>query len=565
MFFDELSNDEWARLSALVSDEPAVRLNRRGRPRAEPRIVANAVLWILTTGEPWSKLPGRYPSGPTCRRRFEEWQANGTLIEMVRLLSETGRAFAYIPEPTPPAVAKPAPEVEQPKPRDDTVRGVYWKSPESWQTSSAAAGVTHGWRPLGAMADITRQLAGGVDAQTLSDDIAPAHDGAAGAAAAGSLAEDEAREAKPAHAAHAYAPREMLDTHVEGDGRYGAAYDGASNGALSKGAAFGEPQQFDGSRFDDRLNGARALDGLPRGYPVDGHDGHRLDGHDGHDGQYDRDAYAARTPHDAGTDDDWGHSRPHDLANYHAPLWMNLAMPGGAQFDDERGYVIYVVAEQVASSMYRAWAEIMRDGRRIERSGLIGPRFEDDEAARRFALEWAIGWIDRECGELATQGYGDGGAAVAEHAQVSNRASVNAETVGTQRSVAGLAPQPGQAAVSQAAASAATAPATVPVTRAMPESAAVKNALPASANRNGSNASGGANGNNGGASGTNGGNNGGTNGAAQSPGTSSYPQHVNAHRMQLRRYPSEGNNSASSADKTTDRFPPTRKLLSQMR
>ena len=70
MFFDELSNDEWAQLAALVSDEPAVRLNRRGRPRAEPRIVANAVLWILTTGEPWSKLPGRYPSGPTCRRRL---------------------------------------------------------------------------------------------------------------------------------------------------------------------------------------------------------------------------------------------------------------------------------------------------------------------------------------------------------------------------------------------------------------------------------------------------------------------------------------------------------------
>ncbi len=108
MFFDELSNDEWALLAALVSDEPAVRLNRRGRPRAEPRIVANAVLWILTTGEPWSKLPGRYPSGPTCRRRFEEWQLNGTLLEMVRLLSQTGRTFAYIPQPAPPAAAKPA-------------------------------------------------------------------------------------------------------------------------------------------------------------------------------------------------------------------------------------------------------------------------------------------------------------------------------------------------------------------------------------------------------------------------------------------------------------------------
>src|ERR1700753_609927 len=67
MFFDELNNDEWALIAPLVADEPAVRLNRRGRPRAEPRIVTNAVLWILTTGEPGSELPGRLPSGPPCR------------------------------------------------------------------------------------------------------------------------------------------------------------------------------------------------------------------------------------------------------------------------------------------------------------------------------------------------------------------------------------------------------------------------------------------------------------------------------------------------------------------
>jgi hypothetical protein len=53
MFFDELSNDEWALLAALVSDEPAVRLNRRGRPRAEPRVVANAVLWIISARVPF--------------------------------------------------------------------------------------------------------------------------------------------------------------------------------------------------------------------------------------------------------------------------------------------------------------------------------------------------------------------------------------------------------------------------------------------------------------------------------------------------------------------------------
>lgn len=104
MFFDELNDEEWVRLSTLIANEP-IRLNRRGRPRAEPRVVANAVLWILTTGEAWSRLPGRYPSGPTCRRRYEEWLASGTLLQMIDVLKQfSGRTFAYVPPPPAPAV-----------------------------------------------------------------------------------------------------------------------------------------------------------------------------------------------------------------------------------------------------------------------------------------------------------------------------------------------------------------------------------------------------------------------------------------------------------------------------
>ncbi|CAB3768451.1 transposase [Paraburkholderia solisilvae] len=464
MFFDELSNDEWARLAALVSDEPAVRLNRRGRPRAEPRIVANAVLWILTTGEPWSKLPGRYPSGPTCRRRFEEWQANGTLIEMVRLLSETGRTFAYIPEPAPPAsAAKPSPEVEPPKPRDDTVRGVFWKSPESWQTAPGPSCVSNGWRPLGAMADITRQLAGEIDAESVANEIVPAADI--------EDTEANAREAKLAGGAQ----------HALHDARDAAAD-----------AAYG------------------------------GHSAHAAHAFDGQAG----DASHAAAGH--------GHAQGHE--DCHTPLWMNLAMPDGAQFDDARGYVIYVAAERVASAMYRAWAEIMKDGRRVERSGLIGPRFDDPQAARQFALDWAADWIDRECG--ITQG---GFAMDAQsHAAAAQRATV--KSYATMSAPAGEQ----QAAGQQPAHAAQTAH--TPVTRPMPESAAAKSALPAAAgNRNN-----GSNGSNG-------------NGNAQQTGAASYPQHANAHhRLQLRRYP--GDSGAAAADnKSSDRFPPTRKLLSHVR
>ncbi|WP_372342660.1 transposase [Paraburkholderia megapolitana] len=274
MFFDELSNDEWAQLAVLVSDEPAIRLNRRGRPRAEPRIVANAVLWILTTGEPWSKLPGRYPSGPTCRRRFEEWQINGTLTEMIRLLSQVGRSFAYVPEPgVPVAPPKPVADTQPHTPalRDDGLRGVFWRSPESWQTSPRAAHPAHEWRSLDPIADITRQLSG--------------------------TATDEST--------------------------------------------------------DEELLQDRAHVGAERSLDCE-----------------------------------------------HRPVWMNMTSRG-KQVVDRRGYTIYVALEQVPNAMFRAWAEIMKDGKRVERSGLIGPRFAQADAAQEFALGWADDWIDRHCRTLA--------------------------------------------------------------------------------------------------------------------------------------------------------------------
>ncbi|TDY26566.1 putative transposase of IS4/5 family DUF4096 [Paraburkholderia sp. BL6665CI2N2] len=304
MFFDELSNDEWALLAALVSDEPAVRLNRRGRPRAEPRIVANAVLWILTTGEPWSKLPGRYPSGPTCRRRFEEWQLNGTLLEMVRLLSQTGRTFAYVPQPAPPVAAKPAaPVAETPSARDEHLRGVSWRSPESWQAPGGVSSSPGNWRSADPIADMTRQLSGVTHVPPVSrTPAAPVAAPARHLVRPGLPRPDEARAV-------------------------GAAMHGLNSAIVS-----------------------------------------------------------AR-----------GTSAPDDRRN---PLSMSLA-PRGTEIADRSGYVIYIAAEPVPNAMYRAWAEIMKDGKRVERSGLVGPRFEQSEAAEQYALDWARQWIDRECLTLA--------------------------------------------------------------------------------------------------------------------------------------------------------------------
>ncbi|SET34941.1 Transposase [Burkholderia cepacia] len=252
MFFDELTDEEWFRLSTLIADEP-IRLNRRGRPRAEPRVVANAVLWILTTGEAWSKLPGRYPSGPTCRRRYEEWLASGTLLQMIDVLTQfSGRTFAYIPPPPMPVV--PARRAE-PVPDNDRLRGVFWQNPESWQLPVAHANVWDGE---------------GASQSSMQDDA----------------------EARPSD------------------------------------ASFVVP----GARSVE-LRHARASSA----------------------------SFAAAEP----------------------------------QVDEYRGYTIRGIAQPVQNLMYRAWAEISQDERRVERSGLIGPRFTDAEEAEQFALDWARQWIDR--------------------------------------------------------------------------------------------------------------------------------------------------------------------------
>jgi hypothetical protein len=67
-------------------------------------------------------------------------------------------------------------------------------------------------------------------------------------------------------------------------------------------------------------------------------------------------------------------------------------------------YLIHASAQPVAKQLqlsYRASAEIVKDGRRVERSGLIGPRFADSDSAESYALEWARDWINRH--EAAAQ------------------------------------------------------------------------------------------------------------------------------------------------------------------
>ncbi|MFP4901996.1 transposase, partial [Paraburkholderia sp. BR14261] len=309
MNFEELSDDEWMQVSSLVSDEPPIRLNRRGRPRAEPRVVANAVLWILTTGESWSRLPARYPSGPTCRRRFEEWHSSGTLIELVELLSQRGRKFVYVPQPA-QADAQPVAVAVEEVAEDDGQPAVFWKSPEAWQAPAALADA-----PLAdPMESMMRQLAGGEAALPVSID-APVVSAATSATTVASA------------------------TRSQNDAPFAP---------------------FSPSRVSKPV----ATRAMPR------------------------DA-SHRSAHPAG---------------------------GVVQVAEWRGYTMSLTVQPVRNRMFRGAVEILKDGKRIERSGLIGPPFQDRESARNFAFDWAREWLDREGIAESASGVSWPGSHPAKHA-----------------------------------------------------------------------------------------------------------------------------------------------------
>jgi transposase len=269
MFFDELSNEEWALVASLVA-EGEVREHRRGRPRAHPRTIVNAVLWILTTGETWSKLPSHYPTVPTCRRRFNDWQMNGTLIEMVTRLASRGRSFAIVPSAPAEVPQRPA----QPAYECDRLRGVFWQNPESW---------------------------GGSDGSS----------------------------ANAVDALFSAVPRRLPEAHDV--------------------ARANAPTPLSASRAAMVMTASRTVQCEPSG------------------------AAAARS------------RSLHSL-----PMAFE---PDCAPVHDGHGYAIYAIARPVAGSMFRGWAEIVKDGRRVERSGLIGPRYGNAEEAAAYALEWSRRWI----------------------------------------------------------------------------------------------------------------------------------------------------------------------------
>jgi transposase len=84
-------------LEPILADPPR-RFRHPGRLRYPPRQCLEGILFVLYTDTPWLQVPFRelgLPSGETCRRRLEEWQAKGLFAQALAVLqaelAEAGR------------------------------------------------------------------------------------------------------------------------------------------------------------------------------------------------------------------------------------------------------------------------------------------------------------------------------------------------------------------------------------------------------------------------------------------------------------------------------------------
>jgi len=88
-----VSDDLWAIAAPLLPPEPPK--PKGGRPRVPDRACLTGILFVLTTGIPWSLLPQEMGggSGVTCWRRPRDWHRAGVRDQLHRpLLDRLGAA-----------------------------------------------------------------------------------------------------------------------------------------------------------------------------------------------------------------------------------------------------------------------------------------------------------------------------------------------------------------------------------------------------------------------------------------------------------------------------------------
>jgi len=77
--FSTIPEPLWQKLQSLLP--PAPPKPKGGRPRVDDRRIFAGILYRLRTGCQWRAIPREFATGPTCHRRFQEWERRGVFTK----------------------------------------------------------------------------------------------------------------------------------------------------------------------------------------------------------------------------------------------------------------------------------------------------------------------------------------------------------------------------------------------------------------------------------------------------------------------------------------------------
>ena len=81
-YHKDLTDAQWNRIKIVFEKRAKV-----GRPSLNPRIVFNAILWILKSGARWRDLPARYGNWNSIYHKFRLWCSLGLFERLMKLIN----------------------------------------------------------------------------------------------------------------------------------------------------------------------------------------------------------------------------------------------------------------------------------------------------------------------------------------------------------------------------------------------------------------------------------------------------------------------------------------------
>ncbi len=76
----ELTDEQWAVIEPLLPKAEC------GRPLTAPRVMLNAMFWVLRSGAPWRDLPERFGPWQTVYHHFNSWRRRGVYERILAAL-----------------------------------------------------------------------------------------------------------------------------------------------------------------------------------------------------------------------------------------------------------------------------------------------------------------------------------------------------------------------------------------------------------------------------------------------------------------------------------------------